>query len=354
MNKHSFRLRPMISEDCVKLPSLQERVWGIKSDEAYWRWKYIEPPFETIAYVIQKEDSEIVAFTGFWIHEARIGDRDCPAYQLIDVMADPRHRGSKAFFLLFKQTTEMSRNQKLLMYGFANNVSYALFKKFYQDIILIDVDHPVFSLVIKPGDLLKAPDFIKTAIGKVTRGIVQARLSLTGTGDIQVEMADRIPDDVNQLWDEVQKEYYWILKRSSDYLKWRFQKAPQGNYQVWLAKVNGCLAGYMVTALEKRPHKIKGFIMDWLTPPKKPQIFNALLKQALKWFLQENANVVETWFLNLENSLVKSLKSKLFIHGRRNQTFLLVCENHKMCQREKILRVDGFFATRGDSDFMGT
>ena len=353
MKGNSFQLRPMMPEDCIKLPSLLERVYGIKSDEAYWRWKYIEPPFETMAYVTQKQDNEIMALTGFWINEARIGGRDFPVYQLIDVMADPNYRGGGAYRPILKLVKDMVLNQNKVLYGFTNDVSHALFGKVFKDETIISIKQPSYSLIINPGDMIKAPDFIKTLIGKVTRGIVQARLSLAGTGKIQVEMTDTIPEEVNQLWEEVQKDYYGILKRNSENLKWRFQKAPQGHYQIWLARLNGSLAGYMVTALAKTPHKTKGFIVDWLTSRQKPQVFNSLLNQALKWFVQKNTNVVETWFLNTEDHLVKALKSKLFIRSRRTKPFLMVCKNPVM-YHEEFAQADDFFATLGNSDFRGT
>jgi hypothetical protein len=345
----------MVPEDCIRLPSLLERVWNIKSDETYWRWKYIEPPFETMAFVTQKQDNDIVVFTGFWINEARVGDRNYPVFQVVDIMADPDYRGGRAYGRILKQIDEMIFKQKLLLYGFTNDVSHALFKKRWRgrNIIIVDVDHPVYTLVVNPGDLLKMPTFIKTGIGLVTRKMSQVRLSLAGTGEMQVEMTDDVPEDVDQLWEEVQKDYYWILKRNSTKLRWRFQKAPQGHYQIFLARVNGSLAGYMVTALAKRSNKIKGFIMDWLVFRYKPQIFNCLLNNALRWFLQENVNMVETWFLNQEDFIVKSLRSKFFVRRRQRRSFLLVCDDHKVSKKE-LARVENYFSTRGDSDFMGT
>ena len=65
MDDRKYSLRLILPEDYPKLPGLLESVWGMKSDESYWRWKYIEPPFETVGYVTQGEDGEVVALTGF-------------------------------------------------------------------------------------------------------------------------------------------------------------------------------------------------------------------------------------------------------------------------------------------------
>ena len=266
-------------------------------------------------------------------------------------MADPNYRRGKAYRLILNQIIDMVRQKKLNLFGFTNEVSYHLFKKIFKDELLIDVNQPVYSLIVDPGELIELPDMIKSAVGTVTRGLTRGRLSLARPGKIHVEMIDSIPEDVGVLWDDFQKDYYWVLKRDTAYLKWRFQDAPQGLYQTWIAKDGSQMIGYMITALARRTDKTKGFLMDWMVSPSKPGIFNILLNHALKWFIQEKANVVETWFLNLEENLCKSLRSRFFIRGRRKKSFLMVF-NDKEKYNKDLLRAENTFATLGDSDFV--
>ena len=46
--------------------------------------------------------------------------------------------------------------------------------------------------------------------------------------------------------------------------------------------------------MARRPDKTKGFIMDWLVSPQRPEVFKALLDKALRWFRAQKVNVVNT------------------------------------------------------------
>jgi hypothetical protein len=353
MSEHTLVMRPLGSGDWAKLPDLLERVWGKKTEEAYWTWKYLDPPFATKGFVTEREDGEIVAFSGFWLRELAIGGTTYPAYQMADVMADPNYRGGLAFRFILNHVKDLLRNEKIIAYGFTNPVSHKLFYKIFRDILLIDTEHPVYALILDPGDLLNTSDFVKTALGSVARGLAKTRLGLTGSHNFRVEEADVIPEEVNRLWAEVCQEYHLIFKRDADYLNWRFRHVPQGSCQIWLAEDGQGLAGYLVTALARRPDKTKGFIMDWLVSPQRPEVFKALLDKALKWFLQEKVNVVETWFLNLDDHVGKTLQYRMFIKGRRNRSFLLAGIHPALIPRDMVT-AENALVTVGDSDCVVT
>jgi hypothetical protein len=339
----------MGSEDWALLPGLMERVWGVNSPEAYWTWKYLDPPFATQGFVTERDDGEIVAFSGFWLRELSLGDEIYPSYQITDVMADPNYRGGQAYGPIMEKIEDLGHNQKVILYGFTNPVSHSLFKKIFGEWAMIEADHPVYSLVLDPGTLFKSPDFLKAALGGVSRGLVRTRLGLAGTHKLKVTLADVIPGEVGRLWEEVRREYHLIFKRDADFLNWRFLQVPQGPCQIWLAEDGQGLAGYLVTALARRPDKTKGFIMDWLVSPQRPEVFKALLDEALKWFLKEKVNVVETWFLNLDEHVAKTLNSRMFIKGRRNRSFLFGSRHPDLHDRDMI-KAGSSLVTRGDSD----
>ena len=164
-------------------------------------------------------------------------------------MADPNYRGGLAFGLIMNQIKDLLRKEKAIVYGFTNPVSHKLFSKVLATYFLIKTKHPVYSLIIEPGELLNTPNFVKTAVGTVTRGLTRTRLGLAGSHNINVDMADVIPEEVSRLWEEVRQEYHLIFKRDAAYLNWRFCQVPQGPCQIWLAQDGQGLAGYLVTAV---------------------------------------------------------------------------------------------------------
>lgn len=349
MTEISLNLRPFHENDEQELSDLYERVWGTRLDEAYWHWKYIAPPFKTIANVVEGPDGTIVAFAGVWVRSIRVQGGIHSSHQLVDVMADPEYRGGVAFGGIMDILNDLLITQKRILYGFTNEVSSVVFRKFFRKCILIDVNSPLLSLILNPGKLIKAPEGIRAAAGLITENIVKMRMAFVSSKGISVELTDKVPDDIEQLWDVVKDDYPFRLISSPDYLRWRFQSS-QDQYQIWVAKENGRLVGYLVTSLKKRNDKIKGYLVDWVFPLETPHIFRALMKQALHWFLQKETNVVETSLINDKDPVLKELKSFFFIKGRRCKNFLLGCADPARYQIENISAQD-LFIGRGDSDF---
>jgi len=342
-------LRPFCENDVPGLCDLYARVWGARLDDAYWRWKYITPPFKTIANVVEAPDGKIVAFTGLWVRSIRVRGKTYSSYQVVDVMADPKYRGGVAFGWIMDLLMDLVVKQKVILYGFTNDVSHVVFRKKLEGYILLDIERPLMSLILNPGKLIKAPGKIRAAAGFVTKSIINARMAFVSERCISVELAETLPDGIEQLWDAVKDDYSFRLIPGPDYLRWRFQSARDG-YQIWVARENNCLAGYMVTSLKKREDKIKGYLVDWMFPRDTPHIYRALMKQALHWFMQQETNVVETLLINDQDPILNALKSFFFVKGRRRKTFLLGCADPARYQMDHISTQD-IFISRGDSDF---
>jgi hypothetical protein len=349
MTEIPFTLRPFHENDVPGLCDLYARVWGTRLDEAYWRWKYIAPPFKTLANVVEAPDGKIVAFTGIWVRSIRMKGNVYSSYQVVDVMADPEYRGGVAFGWIMDIIIDLMVKQKVILYGFTNDVSHALFRKKLRNSILLDIERPLMSLILNPGKLIPAPEKFRAAAGAVTQGIINARMAFVASRGISVELTDKVPDGIEQLWDAVKDDYPFRLIPSPDYLRWRFQSA-RDDYQIWVARKNNRLAGYLVTSFKKRDDKIKGYVVDWMFPRETPHIFGALMKQALHWFLQNETNVVETLLINDQDPVFNILKSFFFIKGRRCKTFLLGCADPATYQMNNI-SIQDLFIGRGDSDF---
>nr|WP_319395757.1 GNAT family N-acetyltransferase [uncultured Desulfobacter sp.] len=342
-------LRPFHENDLPGLCDLYARVWGTRLDDAYWRWKYITPPFKTLANVVEAPDGEIVAFTGIWVRRIRGKGEIYSSYQVVDVMADPEYRGGVAFGWIMDIIIDLMVKQKVILYGFTNDVSQVFFRKKLGKYILLDIDRPLMSLILNPGKLIPAPEKIRAAAGFVTKGIINARRAFVSTTGISVEQTNKVPDGIEQLWNTVKDDYPFRLIPDPDYLRWRFQSA-RDDYQIWVARENNRLAGYLVTSLKKRNDKIKGYLVDWIFPFDAPHIFKVLMKPALHWFLQNDTNVVETLLINDQDPVLNVLTSFFFIRGRRSKTFLLGCADPAMYQMDNISPRD-LFIGRGDSDF---
>lgn len=349
MTENAFTLRPIHAGDGRKLSDLHESVWGKRFNDGYWAWKYLAPPFKTATNVVEGPDGKIVAFTGAWMRTIRAKGNLYESCQLVDALAHPEYRGGVAYGYIMDVMKDLVLNKKVLLFGFVNDASYAVFKKCFEKQIFIDENVPVTSLIIRPGKLIRAPGAVRAAAGCVTENMVKARIRLFSSKEISVTKAHELPGDIELLWEKIKDDYPYRLVPNIDYLRWRFHDSPD-HYRFWIARKNNQLAGVLVTTLVKRPDKVKGYLVDWMFPLEAADVFKALLSQSLHWFLQRKTNVVEAWPANQNDPASRVLKSFFFIKGRRCKRLIAGCAEPAMYQMQHIAPRD-LFISRGDSDF---
>jgi len=341
MSKSHIVSRGLVFDDCSRLPDLLEKVWGRKTHEDYWRWKFFEYPFERNAIVFESQSGEIVGLNAFWIRPTKIGETTFFPWLSIDTMADPKYRGASiGQDIIGVFSSELSKGGTI--FGFTNAISNSMFSKYLQKYIIIECNIPIMMAVIHPGSYVNKASFVKTLMNKAARCIFKSALFLKGYRNISVKRCEEIGDDFDRLWEDVSRGYYWIQNRSRDYLKWRYLNAPHRDYQVWSAFENEQLAGYMVTTIKKDSKRARGVIVDWLVPRDRPDIFGAMVTSGLGWLIDQEVDVVEVLLWNHEELFRKALRSHLFYRIKRTQSFLLV-SGHKLIK-------DEMFLTMGDSD----
>lgn len=350
MPDQKFILRDFIPEDCVHLPALLKAVWKTQTDEDYWLWKYVRPPFETQGWVAEKENGNIAAFSGYWRRPAKTGDTNTIPVMVVDVMADPEYRGGKVYGEISKQILEIIGGETI--FGFTNPVSHKLFKRMLKDYIKIDANIPVFISLLDGGCVVRSNRFIKSILGSVTRFVHMARLKIPGKKNILVQNAYHIGDEFDQLWEDVGDEYAFILNRGKDYLRWRYTSSPTRKYQIWKAVEKGRLVGYLVTATKYESNRTKAFLMDWLVSHTRNDVFEAMIKTALSWLLSHKIDLVETWLLAHEKDWIQILRSHFFLRSKRTYSFLLAAGDRVI--QTKPLGIEDLFLTIGDSDYLAT
>ena len=349
MPDQKFILRDFIPDDCVHLPELLEKVWKIQTDEDYWIWKYLKPPFSANGWVAEKENGNIVAFTGYWRRPAKICNSNITPAMLVDVMAASEYRGGKVYGAISERIMELIRGETV--FGFTNPVSHRLFKNLVKDFIKIDADIPVFVSFIDGGYAVRSNKLIKSIVGSVTRIAHKMRLKIPGNKNVLVQNASNIGDEFDQLWEDVSSEYAFILNRSKDYLQWRYISAHTRKYQIWKAIEGERLVGYLVTTVKHESDRTRGFLIDWLVSRKREDVFCEMINTAFGWFIDQRVNSIETWLMDHEKQWLKILRSYFFIRTKRNVSFLMAPITYE--RSNSILNnVKNIFVTIGDSDYL--
>jgi hypothetical protein len=353
MENVKFTSREFVPEDCARLPELLKKVWNVESNENYWRWRYVDPPFATSALVVETGDGEIVGFNGFWLRPVKFGEETRRPYLSVDTMVAPEYRRTQASLLIINHFRKV--HSQNMLYGFPNNISHKFFNKYLGDIIELDASNPSLWALYNIGTILNTPQPFRAVLNGLSRGMHKAKIGINKVRNIEVDKDEEIDEEFDGLWDELSQEYYWIAKRDMDYLRWRYLKGPGSKYEIWKARENGKLVGYLIATTNVTPKTRRGQIVDWFLPRQRADVLGALLGAACRWCLAQNLDIVEAWLLDYPEHWKGVLKRYLFLTERNPRSILCtyVPKDDPLSSLKPAYIAEKMMVAVGDSDYLG-
>ena len=106
----------------------------------------------------------------------------------------------------------------------------------------------------------------------------------------ELRSAERFDERTDLFWSEASRPFDFIVVRDSEYLNWRFDPRA-GTYHIRLATEGGRVLGYTVTATAYG----RGYIADLLVLPARPDVLEALLRDALDRLRAAGVSSVKAW-----------------------------------------------------------
>lgn len=341
MTKSEIRTRSLSPRDSSKLPCLLENVWGHKTGETYWKWKFFRYPFDKEGIVFENRNGDIVGFIGFWIRPTHCGEGTYVPYMGVDLMVDLTCRNMGISRDIHKKISTLLKGNESY-FGFTNPLSHRLHIKYLSEYLTINCNLLIMTAVISGGRYLNYSKTLSVLFSGLTRRAHILRLQIERDNGIEIERCQEIGEEFERLWENLRGDYFWIQNRGQKYLEWRYLSAPHRRYQLWKAVENGKIVGYLVTTIRRDLRMVKGFLVDWLVPRKRPDIFKALVKGGLMGLIGGNVDLIEVWLMPCEKEWKRILQSCLFIKNRRKQSLLFFNTDN--------VREKDMFLTMGDSD----
>lgn len=353
MDNNVFTSRDFLPEDCGRLPEILEKVWNVKSNEQYWKWRYLEAPFKTEAVVVVNGKGDIVGLNGYWLRPVKFGNEVITPYLSVDTMVLPEYRQSEASLIIVKHFRKIAQVHH--SYGFPNAISHKFMHKFLNEFIGLDVSTPSLLALFNAGTVSGSPQPIQAVLNGISRSIHKIKYALGGSKGIEVTKDEQIDEEFNTLWDEINGDYYWIQKRDMDFLRWRYLMAPGSKYHIWKARENGKLVGYLVSTITVTSKSRKGQVVDWFVSLRRPDILSALLTAACRWNLAQGVDTMEAWFLSYPPQWEKVLKSHMFLIKRNPRMLLHTKEPKGQADSSPAppRKPEDIMISVGDSDYLG-
>ena len=235
--KKSWVCRDYKNGDEYQILDLFEKVFKKKLNLDYWKWRFIENPFENGIIKLLFNGKELIGHYAVLPTRMEIQNKLVKCVFSMTTMTHPNYMGQGIFTYLAKETYKECKQKGFkFVYGFPNEHSYYGFIK-----------------KLDWKDLGKVSFLCKNI----------EKENITEIGDVYKLKKFNI--DVNLLWEKVKNNYQVIVPRIETFLNWRFVKNPDVDYIKYAIKNHeNELLGYIVLKIYIKQNEVKGHIVDIL------------------------------------------------------------------------------------------
>ena len=210
------------------------------TSEAYWRWRYFGNPVAKVTvYVARNDAGEVVALQPVSEYSMIVGGRPRRARLLTGAITHPAYRRRGLFRRLIDRIDrDLEQQGEFFIYTFPNEMSVKGFRRFagwHQRELLTLYVRPLSPWSLR-GRAVDLP-----AMGAASRALSdeqRARVTLR-----EVDSFDEETDGLLSVGLRADAVY---VRRSREYLNWRYTANPTAQYVICSAEKDGKLAGYLV------------------------------------------------------------------------------------------------------------
>lgn len=269
----------------------------------HWLWKFRDNPSREVIICLALSDGEIIGCFHDLVQTLKIGDRAFLGCQGVDVAVHQDYRGQGIYGKLIRYAHELERKRGILLhYGVNTNPATIRESKKLGNLELPhvrflssrirDVNRHFEVNNVKNALLRKLIYLVLVRFYKLRYTIWKPDYALN---DFSINEVKEFDDRFTQFWEEIGKNYAFIVERTKNYLNWRFCDPRGGDYVCKVAENNGNVLGYVVLRINRlRESYPQGTIVDLLTLPQRLDVLEALVSHACQYFDNGDINSVNT------------------------------------------------------------
>ena len=257
MNVSKYLTRRFAASDTNNVIRLLKLTFGFQLSREWWDWKYTSNPAgcqgeEGDIWIAESMD-EVVGHVAVIPQRMKRGSDTVTVAQMVDAATHPRYRGLGISNVLMRNLCSDVKNRYGLIFGFPNETFHRHCRpckkdtfravEFYKFLNLDSSLNSYFTNEFYIGAAKVALHILHTAENLSSR----LRLKKTGGDPVDIQRAERFPEEIDHFWERIRSDYATVLERNALFLNWRFSK-HLGNYQIHLARSVGDerIIGYMV------------------------------------------------------------------------------------------------------------
>ncbi|MPZ18404.1 MAG: GNAT family N-acetyltransferase [Luteitalea sp.] len=265
--------RPATEADLPRILELRRLVSGGGmwwDDESFVRWRYFNSQLAThpTPYWVFERENEIIGGMGLEPVVLVVDGEAQPATRTLDIMVRPDFDGRGLGALM---NLVIFEHYPITLVTGSNARSHKLISRMFEQAL----DLRVWKTLVRSRDFIER----QAKLGPLTRvaatagdallALERARRRRRPPPSLELRELNEFDDDVTALSRASEGQGRILVRRSPEYLNWRFVRNPRCRYRIHGGFVSGRLVGYVVTRLNlARPNSRKeGDIADWLALP---------------------------------------------------------------------------------------
>jgi hypothetical protein len=326
----------------------------------HWRWKYLSNPVGRVITVAESMEGMIGCF-----HEpllnVKIGDRFFLCSQGADQAVHPGYRRLGAY----TQMRELAKRIRLDMgvgFHFSGSVEPIMirgsikrgeFKFPHPGRVFIRIHDLGLHLHTMPSHntLLNRYGFYGVRLLNMLLNAIKPSEPLDHS--LTVHEIKSFDERVDAFWDDIKEHYVFIVRRTTDYLNWRYCDTRGGGFIVKVVEENDRILGYSVLRVNRSSEGYPvGWIVDLLALPRRLDALHAMVVDAVNHFDKNGLNISICLILK-GHLLGKVVARHGYLNSRRGPFMVYVpsYENSEMAKFDKS-RVDEVHNVYGDYDWI--
>ena len=346
--------RPARERDLPGLLSLRRAVhpdaWW--DDEAFVRWRYFGRPGPAgdVPHWVFERDGEILGACGLEPVTLVVDGSPAPAVRTLDIMVRPDVDGSG---LGAHMNLELFRRFPVVLATGSNDRSHRLLMRLFRHATDLRFwKAPVRARAIAGPRLGPALGAIVSWPADVLLSLRRAARRRHPLPGVAIEELPAFDARVTALSRGCEGPGRVMVRRSEEYLNWRFVRNPRCRYRILGAMRAGRLEGYLVTRLNLgRPNpRREAEIVDWLAAPARPagpSVLPALLEAAVGRLVRDGAGIISC--AGADPELPAAMAGAGF-HARPAERLPFFVKADAPHLESRLCRGGDWFLTRGDFD----
>jgi GNAT superfamily N-acetyltransferase len=290
----------------------------------HWRWRYEDNPLGEPIVSIAELDGKIIGCSHAMIRELKLGEKIYLHTSGGDAAVHPKYRGQGIYNRLKRQLKVIEEDLGIY-YHTAISTNPIIMARNIRHKVPRFPHH--FVGLVKTSKLKKHLGYMRNTRGKylvekIAHAQYSGNIKVPKQNFVHIDKIQEFDSNFNKLWDQVAPGYDRIVKKTSEYLNWRYADPRGGQYEIFAVTDDSEALGFIVLRIRRPPFVSapEGYLVEIVTHQDDDCTAKLLFSHAVKIFKENGIDTIHYWGI-LGNSHTELLKKMGFA---RTKDFMIV------------------------------